>query len=282
MKNNYLLKYKTFDELMADVRADLKMYNTNGMIDDAELIKIAMYINRKLGNKLRQVKETILYVEKGRVRLPEDFHKLEIALTCYGGTSVAPVMRGDQREYIEVCNQVLPDGCDPCPPPVNPCVRLTECGREYAIIEVKAYESVRYNSFARLNISYEKYCSPLYSKSVDESYAYINGKFLYTGFDEGTVYMSYLGQMEDEEGNLLVLDHDLINPYYEYAIKRRILENLYLSGEDVVQKMNLVETRYTEAKNEASTIINTPDKAEMDLFHDLNRKAMHRKFYSMF
>ena len=59
--------------------------------------------------------------------------------------------------------------------------------------------------------------------------------------------------MEDDEGNLLVPDHDRINEYYEYALKSRILENLYLNGEDVSQKMRLVEQRLREDRNIALT-----------------------------
>ena len=278
--NNYLLKYKTFDQLMSEVRNDFKHYEANGMIDESELIKIAQYINRQLGNKLRQNKEQMLYVEKGRVRLPGDFHKMNMAVLCIHSTLTHKVVRGDQREYKEVCNTVPLTGCEPCNPIPKPCTRLTECGQEYQIVETTAYETRTWKEFQRLYVKGQP--SGCFNSNPAVNNAYIKNGWLYTNFDEGTVYISYLGQMEDEDGNLLVLDHDLVNPYYEYALKRRLLENLLLAKEDVAQNLNLIEQRYKEAKVEARTLINTPDKAEMDKFHDLNRQAHYIKYYHMF
>ena len=87
---------------------------------------------------------------------------------------------------------------------------------------------------------------------------------------------------EDDEGNLLVLDHPVINEYYEYAMKQRILENLYINGEDVSQKMQLIEQRLKAARNNALSIVNTPDFAEMYKVWQMNRKAQYNKYYDMF
>lgn len=285
MANNYLLKYKTLDQLMAEVRGDLKKMDVNGQIDDSELIKIAQYINRKLGNKLRQEKEAVLYVEKGKVRLPGDFHLLTVALLCFDWKVTYKVIRGDQRTYVEVAGEVPLPGCDPvCEEVRKPCVRYTECGKAYKIIETKLFETVEYTHFGKLHIKKNKLISPfcynVNTNCVDEGY--IKDGFLYTNFDEGRIYINYLGQMEDEDGNLLVLDHDLINPYYEYAIKRRILENIYMGDEQVLNKLNLMEARYKTAKVEAESIINMPDEAEQKAFHNANREAMYRKYYYNF
>jgi hypothetical protein len=68
----------------------------------------------------------------------------------------------------------------------------------------------------------------------------LKADFLFTTFQTGKVYLNYQGQMEDENGDLLVPDHDLLNEYYEYALKARILENLYMNGEDVMQRLQLL------------------------------------------
>ena len=96
------------------------------------------------------------------------------------------------------------------------------------------------------------------------------------------MFISYQGALEDEEGNLLVLDHPMINEYYEYAIKQRLLENLYINGEDVAQKLQLIEQKLRAARNYALTIVNTPDFAEMKKNWELNRKAMYQRYYNMF
>jgi hypothetical protein len=88
--------------------------------------------------------------------------------------------------------------------------------------------------------------------------------------------------MEDDQGNLLVPDHDLLNEYYEYALKARIFENLYLNGEDVAQRMQLVEQRLKAARNQALSVVNTPNFRELEDMWMTNRRAMYGKYYNMF
>ncbi|MFO0089402.1 MAG: hypothetical protein ACK518_01070, partial [bacterium] len=120
--------------------------------------------------------------------------------------------------------------------------------------------------------------------AMDNSFptGYIKNGYLYTNLDKGTLFISYEGALEDEEGNLLVLDHPVINEYYEYALKQRILENLYINGEDVVQRMQLIEQRMRPARNYALTIVNTPNFSEMLQLWETNRKAQYYKYYDMF
>jgi hypothetical protein len=88
--------------------------------------------------------------------------------------------------------------------------------------------------------------------------------------------------MEDEQGQLLVPDHDFLNEYYEYAFKQRILENLFLNGEDVAQRMQLIEQRLKAARNNALTVVNTPNFQEMQKLWWTNRRAQYFKYYDMF
>jgi hypothetical protein len=96
------------------------------------------------------------------------------------------------------------------------------------------------------------------------------------------VYINYTGDMIDDEGNLLVPDHPLLNDYYEYALKRRVIENLIFDDSDNGSKLQLIEQRYREARNNALGMVNTPDFKELKDLHDLNRKAQYFKFYSIF
>ena len=89
--------------------------------------------------------------------------------------------------------------------------------------------------------------------------------------------------MEDDDGNLLVPDHDLLNEYYEYAIKQRIIENLIMNDEVVNQaKVQLIETRFRAARNNALSLVNTPNFSEMKRVWEMNRKAQYAKYYDMF
>ena len=155
----------------------------------------------------------------------------------------------------------------------------------YELIQViNASETYVYDSLLPLRMkasqSIDCHCPNLYYNTPNEGW--IKYGFLYTTFKTGKVYLNYQGQMEDDEGNLLVPDHDRINEYYEYALKARILENLYLNGEDVSQRMQLIEQRLREARNNALSIVNTPNFAEVKQIWAANRKAMYGKYYNMF
>lgn len=168
---------------------------------------------------------------------------------------------------------------------VKPRVFMNCKGEAYELIQViNASETRIFTELipmkmkASQNIDCE--CPNLYYNTVNEGW--IKHGFLYTNFQTGKVYLNYQGQMEDDEGNLLVPDHDLINEYYEYALKSRILENLYLNGEDVSQRMQLVEQRLRGARNNAKSVVNTPNFAELKQVWSANRKAMYYKYYDMF
>lgn len=119
-------------------------------------------------------------------------------------------------------------------------------------------------------------------QSTDYRTAHIKNGFLVTNFDEGTVYINYQSLMEDDNGNLMVLDHPLCNEFYEYAIKQRIFENLMFAGENVTNHIQFVEQRLRAARNNAYSFVNTPDFNELKKNWEMNRKAMYHRYYNMF
>jgi hypothetical protein len=74
----------------------------------------------------------------------------------------------------------------------------------------------------------------------------------------------------------------MLNEYYEYAIKQRILENLIMNDEPVDKKLQIVEARLRAARNNALSIVNTPNFAEMKQMWWTNRRAQYAKYYDMF
>lgn len=118
--------------------------------------------------------------------------------------------------------------------------------------------------------------------SREKHAAVIKNGFLVTNFDEGSVYVNYQSLMEDDQGNLLVMDHPMINEFYEYALKQRIYENLFMAGENVANFLSLVEQRLRAARNNALSYVNTPDFGEMRKIWEMNRKAQYHNYYNMF
>lgn len=174
----------------------------------------------------------------------------------YGNTCIAPRVfmncKGEKWELVQVINNT----------------GTTRIYTDLIPLRMKASQEIECD------------CPNLYYNTANQGW--IKGGFLFTTFQTGKVYLNYQGQMEDDQGNLMVPDHDLLNEYYEYALKSRIFENLYLNGEDVAQRMQLIEQRLKVARNQALSLVNTPNFKEMEKMWWTNRKAMYGKYYTMF
>lgn len=278
------LKYRTFDELMNEVGTDFYMYDNENMIEPGQYIKTAQEVNYDLGLRIHGTKEKVLEICKKKTRLPDDFFVLNYAYLCGHYKVTTPALAGRQTENV-ILDPLL---CTKCGQIDLECT----CEKTYTIetntgeaiyvqvVEKRKYETRVYDTFEKMRIA----TSTGKGDATDDSdtVGYIKNGFIYTNVESGNVFISYQGALEDTDGNLLVLDHPMINKYYEYAIKLKILENLYLAGEDVERKMMLMEQRLRAARNNALTIVNTPDFAEMYKMWEVNRKAMYGKYYNMF
>jgi hypothetical protein len=315
MSFNYTLKYRTFDQLLNEVYVDFQSYNLESLIEPHALIKVAKRVNYDLGLRIFQTKELIIEVEKGRVKLPDNFYVLNFAFLCGDYTVHEPVIQGTQ-----VHERLIPDPnltpqyqCQPsvvpiCPPPVTPCdpcnrcgtpccepgpcpectppcVRLDCKGNEFQLVQVIKTQTRHYSFLYPLkmlqnNEAIDCDCPNLYWTAPNTGW--IKDGYLYVNFEHGKVYLNYQGTLEDNDGNLLVPDHDLLNEYYEYAFKQRILENLIMNDEPVGQRLEIVEVRLRAARNQALGIVNMPNFAEMKKMWEVNRKAQYSKYYDMF
>lgn len=320
------LQYRTFDELMNEVITDFHIFDIEGMVDPAQLIKVAQRVSYDLGLRIHSTREVMLEVCNHVAKLPDDFYVLNFAMLChkytvmYGGPSIL----GLQRENVIVapdsvtgetpcnsstcCPEVIV-GYDSTGEPImgNSCVEPdcpNCCGntwtdpwgqnKVYSVCDgtcVKVVEKCPTKNETREYSYFDKlYIEP--SRFVDASCmntrvqschsAQIKNGHIYTNIENGKIFMSYQGALVDDNGNLLVLDHPLVNEYYEYAIKQRILENLYFNGEDVERKMLMIAPMLKAARNNAVSMVNMPDFRELYQIWKTNRKAHYAKYYSPF
>jgi hypothetical protein len=285
MDYNYTLKYRTFESLLEDVKTDLRSLTLENKIEPAQLIKVAMRVNYDLGLRINMTKETILEIEKGRVRLPDDFFVMNFALLTGECSETFPVPQGTNVQDVVPTWRpwVEQSDCTDTSNPQRP-VCFSKCGDSYAIIQVVKTETRTYTRFHPLRFRASKFVDSemphLFQSAHDE--AWIKDGWLYTTLDTAKVYINYQGGLSDDEGNLLVVDHPMINEYYEYAVKKRILEDLIMDGENVSTQYQLVTAELRAARNYALTIVNTPNFSEMQKVWAMNRKAMYAKYYDMF
>lgn len=283
------LRYKTFDELLQEVSTDFTMYNNESLIEPGQLIKVAQRVSYDLGLRIHGTKETLIYIEHGRVKLPDDFYVINYAYLCGDYTVTYPAMSGRHTENV-IIGTGPTELCPRCNKLDDCCCEATyiqECQNGESIyvkvVEKREMETRHYEVRGRVNIATDTGRTDALNNRMDgEIVLYIKNGFIYCNMENARIFISYQGALEDDRGNLLVLDHPMINEYYEYAIKQRLLENLFINGEDVSQKLQLIEQRLRSARNNALTIVNTPDFAEMYQLWQTNRKAMYARYYDMF
>jgi hypothetical protein len=183
----------------------------------------------------------------------------------------------------------IPTEYDPNNPYGDTCIAprvFMNCkGEKYELIQVlNTGQTRRYSNITPLRMrssrEIECDCPNLYVNVPNEGW--IKNGFLFTSFQNGNVYLNYQGELTDEHGNLMVPDHELLNDYYEYALKQRLLENLLMNGEDVGARVQIIEQRFKIARNAALSLVNTPNFREMEELWWTNRRAQYSKYYDMF
>lgn len=320
MSYNYTLRYRTFDQLLDDVQVDFQNLSLQNMIEPQQLIKVVKRVSNDLGLRIFMTKEALLEVHKGRVKLPDNFYVLNYAMVCDDVTIQEPLIQGTNIQevpmiptykqtssVIDVC--AAPNvNCQSCGIPTNTCgcqINPSNCailpesqqyctkpklqmnckGDTYELVQVVKSQQRTYKRLWPLQLltndqTIDCGCPNLYIKTREQ--AWIRDNYFYTNFDDAKIYISYQGTLEDDEGNLLVVDHDQINEYYEYAVKERILENLLMNDENVSAKLQLVQQKLRIARNYAKSYVNTPNFAEMKQLWQANRKAQYGKYYDQF
>lgn len=390
------LKYRTFDELMTEIYNDLPSLAREGLIEPAQLIKVAQRVNQEIGLKINSVKQTILPLEFGRAKLPNDFHVLNLALLCRSYTTVEPglfngiqsetrvtpvqnpnsipqltscpcwtVVAQDVQTTVTYCDGTIESvffpangdgtekttklcastivktgggsfsattnsfcynipetgqlsctlpvkdlcGCDT--PAMDTCSAIdtnpwdqnrvyTTCDgtMQVNVIEYHSNQIRQYSEFERIQMVPSKeataFCINTQFRDAPHQ-GHIQNGFIHVptvrdtnteyGNDrgQGKVYISYMGAMEDEQGNLMVLDHPKINEFYEWAIKARIFENMYMNGEpDIERRLQLVKAELKTARAEALSIATMPDFYEFKKTIEQNRRAMYHKYMHPF
>ena len=283
-------KYRTFDQLLESVKVDFSTYDLEGMIEPQQLIKIAIRVNYDLGLRINRTNSAIIDVENNKAQLPSDFKTLNFSAICGKYKINTTIPSGTHIDTTQSKWVPEPGYTGPCKDPEckEVCV-VTACDgeKDYMVIQRVGPASYReFSTFTPLRITdiSNAYCTTecpnLGITAIDR--AELKDGFMLTNFKSGKVFLNYQATLEDDRGNLLVLDHPYCNEYYEYALKSRILESMIFAGENVSQQLQLIEGRYKAARNTALGFVNTPNFEEVRKIIEVNRKAQYHNYYDMF
>lgn len=274
------INYITYDELMASIESDFATYSANGLINRGNYIKVVRRVNHDIGLKIFREKETIIHVVNYKADIPEDFLYLQMALGCgelkYYGTGSIFGTHTEEKELPATC--LSPD---------KVCVSTNGCGKYWVAQQFKE-KVITENRLVPIRLSAKslKFCgencvNTKWNKSEYEI-DIANGE-LTASFREGDIYFNYLADMVDEEGNVIVLDHPMVTPYYEYAVKKSILENIMIDqNDDVERKWGMIKNELREARIAALNFTNTIEYTEIQDFYKANRQRFYNKYVTMF
>lgn len=194
--------------------------------------------------------------------------------------NIIPESCGDPIQ--NVTPQIVEPNDSPFCMPQDAC--MTKCGDYYQLIQKVKYSTKTYQEFLPIHIKPGKYvdCNCPNNKVMNGPFAEIKNGFVMSGFENGTLYINYQASMQDDDGNLLVLDHPMITEYYEYAIKERLLENLIMNGETGMEnKISYIAGKLRIARINALSIVRTPNYADMKAVWAANRQGMYRRYYDI-
>ena len=280
-----MTRYKTFDNLMASVESDLSVYADEGYIQRSNYIKDVRRVNSDLGLKINSEKEFILDVKDYKACLPDDFQYLQLALVCKSTKVTTPVLQGAHTEDVKI---LLENKCNTCNK--QPCMCKYEfkaCNGNMWVTQKIGIKTETYNHIEKLSLT-KGSLNQCADNCLNLGFRCPNQMDIRDGeatfsFREGQVYINYLADMVDDDGNLLILDHPLVNDYYEYAVKKKLFENLNLNKEgDFVNDYKLAKQELREAKTRAIDFVNIPEFDEIREHFDYNRRRFYNKYIAFF
>lgn len=305
---------------MAEIKSDFRTMDEDGMIDPQDFIKHARYVNAFLGLKLNQTKQKTIQIRNGKGKLPSDFDTFNFAFMMNSFTEVLPRPSlvqtlvvpipnfNPNAEHVNVCLPSAPeevnletcspcsnhDTCHDCNVPYTQCmcvpsdrVRIDCKGNATVIVqEYKSHIKVHRELIPLTLVNSpefedSEFCFTKEFKSLHN--VSIRGNFIFTGITNGTMYLNYEGMMETDEGDLLVLDHPLINSFYEYYLKSKCIELAEEKGYQVSQNLQQrVETNLRNEKILAASIVNQIEFTDIKKAYKVTRRAFFAKYIKMF
>lgn len=219
MTNNKLFDLRPISELMAIVRNDFRKLEEEGLIDEGTVIKTIKYCNDRLGIPIREIKQKCLQIAEYKAKIPLDFEKLYFA----GAVSVTNTMVHNLRNPFNnnfdrdvIYEADIDRGSFGNVDSYSVTIKRVENTTVHNISTITALD-VNPTSAPFCHLS----CPNLrrkgkYTVSIEDDH-------VVTPFRAGEVYIMYLANMSDEDGNLLFPFHPMITPYYEWMVKEKIL-----------------------------------------------------------
>ena len=279
MVNNKTFELRPVSELKKKKKNDFKKLDDEGLIDTGTLIKTVMHCNDRLGIQIREVKQVCIPVVEFKAKLPLNFEKLYFASALTATNSVIhsqqnPFSNNFDRDIIYEAE--LDRGT------------LGNVDSYSVTIKRESNTTIHhYGNWVTLSVSPSSgvYCHSACPnmRNPGKYQISIDGDDINTPFRSGEIYLMYLGTMEDEEGNILFPFHPLITPYYEWAIKEKVvLDAIFNSDGNYGDMLKLAQLEKAKAWLDAFGI--TSDKGYGEYVQSQRKKELgwYNQYFKFF
>lgn len=263
--------YITTDEVFNRVQSSLKTYFDRDVILAEEYYKVIEHCNSVLGLRLNPNKEIFESPINHQIKLPKDFLLLNMAL----GADVRKV-----SNTVSIKKETLV-GREPLPSERMDirCGKISiSCGKIPELVVEQEDITTTYEEVRLLNLTEKKYASNncLNLNSGMRDTIVIKDGIFYTDLDNCIVYINYVSKME-EDGIPICLDHPKVMLYYEKALKYEMLIDLMVNKKlEIVQIINLARQEMVAARNDAISLVTTPEYDEMMAASNALRRLFRR------
>lgn len=279
-----LKKYTTADEIFNRVSSSLKSYSDNDLILFDDYYKVIDLCNSRLGLRINPTKEVFLKIKEGRVDLPIDFHLLELALLVGNQKRISNIGISKTEYLTSRCptiDELSIIEADKC------CNFKLECGKIPTLTCEYEHHYLEFNQTVIAPLTEKKYASnSCFNLNVSKGRILMeitNNQIFIDGIEEGYVYLQYTSNMKGEGNIPTCIDNEIILNYYEQAIKYEILQDLYINKRlEIAQALQLVEKKLIFAKNEAISLVSTPEFGELQQIGNFLRKQYRKNNYFIY
>lgn len=290
---------QTLSQLVASASEDLHSFADANLIDEDKLIKVVARCNEVLGVRINRERQIFIPVVNGLATIPLDFYKAEALFGIHSvqryGSGIIDYGNQVQQTNKEPCNDddVVGWGQHTCETNCNEtcyegCLREDE--GKYWIERKPSFgnQCTIINNFSPIKISNPNEFLVPYSPSmrygtqtatIDMEEGVINAPF-----QTGEIFLCYLANFTDPNtGKLLVPFHPMLNDYYEYSIKTKILENVFMNSEaDVWNKLQYAKRERNLSYADAIDFVMSAKGRQWVEWNKKREHAFYNKWFKMF
>lgn len=255
------------DIIIAKVLKDLHKYDDAGLLDEHSMYSEIISEMRRFGNDVSERHDYFLEVKNGKAKLPDNFFSLQLAAECSpkgysvkNCTSEAILSTAVYRERIERSSEW--NECDSCCEDKKETVIKETVYLDMGAIEFY-YQTPKLLTLSKNTVKAlcHSGCKNLGFRGNPNEIS-LRDKTAFFNFEEGTVYIKYMGFPLDDDGNIDIpySKNGHVDTYFEYYLKRTTAETLIANGDAQPGLSNLYQVY---AQKESVALRNASNELKM-------------------